>query len=169
VTAARPAGRRMGTTRRCGRCLAIAVAHAGPRPATAGRPLGGPQLPRRSHSGRRVWGKRSRDSGRQRVTQNFTYSGFPGCRGARQPGCSAHDSASFAHGPVSTTCSRARNTGRSLAPHILFHAPGIAAFPSSQHGHSNLSDTLYSRETSVQARQHRLFFREYGEDGVSGR
>ena len=61
--------------------------------------------------------RRSCDSGRQHVKQRFTYSGFPGCRGARHPGCSAHDSASFAHGTVSTTCSKALNTGRSLASH----------------------------------------------------
>ena len=41
---------------------------------------------------------------------------------ARHPGCNAHDSASFAHGPVNATCSVARATHRSLAPHILFHA-----------------------------------------------
>jgi len=65
--------------------------------------------------------RRSCDSGRQHVKQRFTYSGFPGCRGARHPGCGAHDSASFAHGPVNRTCSMARNPCRSLAPHILVH------------------------------------------------
>jgi hypothetical protein len=54
------------------------------------------------------------------VKQRFTYSGFPGCRAARHPGCNAHDSASFAHGPVNATCSVARATHRSLAPHSWF-------------------------------------------------
>ncbi len=39
---------------------------------------------------------------------------------ARHPSCNTQDSASFAHGPVSTTCSMARNTGRSLASHAYF-------------------------------------------------
>ena len=65
--------------------------------------------------------RRSCDSRRQHVKQRFTYSGFPGCRGARHPGCSAHDSTSFAHGPVNRTCSMARNPYRSLTPHILVH------------------------------------------------
>ena len=103
---------------RCGRCLAIAEATSGPdRPlrATWSAALSSliaitPQSPSLS-------GGRSRDSGRQRVRQIFTYSGFLGCRAARHPSCNAHDSASFAHGPVSTTCSKALNTGRSLASH----------------------------------------------------
>ena len=112
--------------------------------------LGRPSAPSspRSHSVHHCRGRRSRDSRRQRVRQIFTYSGFPGCRGdARHPGCSAHDSASFAHGPVNTTCSMARNSGRSLAPHAYL--------------------TL-SRDSSVSIESTEQFFGQSEESGVSG-
>jgi|AntDeeMinimDraft_4_1070355.scaffolds.fasta_scaffold00975_2 hypothetical protein len=70
---------------------------------------------------------------RQCVKQRFTYTGFPDCRRERQSGCDAQDSASYALGPVSSTCSRARNTARSLASHTCFTLSwDIAEFPSSQ-------------------------------------
>jgi hypothetical protein len=68
------------------------------------------------------------------MKQRFTYAGFPGCRAARHPGSHALDSAPFAHGPVSTTGSVTRNTGRSLAVHLGSRSHGVAAFPSNQHG-----------------------------------
>ena len=43
---------------------------------------------------------------------------------ARQPGCHAHDSASFALGPVTPTCSEARSESRFLASHTCFTLSG---------------------------------------------
>jgi len=40
----------------------------------------------------------------------------------RHPGCHACDSDSFAHGPVTTTCSMVRFSYRSLVPHVSVHA-----------------------------------------------
>ena len=57
---------------------------------------------------------------RRCVKQRFTYTGFPDCRSRRQSGCDAQDSASYALGSVNTTCSRARNSARSLASHTCF-------------------------------------------------
>jgi len=44
----------------------------------------------------------------------------PRTQGARHPGCHAHDSAAFALGPVTITCSMARISDRSLALHAWF-------------------------------------------------
>jgi len=56
--------------------------------------------------------------GRQCVKQRFTY-----------PGCNAHDSASFAHGPVNRTCSVARVAVGPLHPCLSSRSHGVAAFP----------------------------------------
>jgi hypothetical protein len=56
---------------------------------------------------------------RQRVRKRDTYTGFPSCRRKRQPGCNAQVSTSFSLGPVIFTCSLARYSSRSLAPHTF--------------------------------------------------
>ena len=103
---------------RCGCCLAIAVANGGlDRPLRAARPAALSSLVLTITQLPSLPGLLSCDSGRQRVRQIFTYSGFPGCRARGIRAVAPMTRLLSRMDQSARRALKALNTGRSLASH----------------------------------------------------